>query len=79
MLVAIGNIIIQTVIAIVMMVIMVLMMLGVNRLFGADRHTDEKKSADRLRHDLKDSPNVISDDNIFHEFLTSLHGEKEKK
>lgn len=58
----------QVVAVIVILGVMVLILLGISHIFSGSFNTDQNDEA-ALRQDLEDKPDVITEENVFHQLL----------
>lgn len=71
MLLTITSTVLQTLLAVVMLMVVLLLLTGMNRLFSSDG--DEIVKAKKLRRDVDRRQSVISDESVFNEFLVRSH------
>lgn len=68
--------ILQVVAVIVILGVMVLILLGISHIFSGSFNTDQSDEA-ALRQDLEDKPDVITEENVFHQLLREDQSLKE--
>lgn len=62
--------ILKAVLVIVILAVMVLVLLGINHFFSGNFDAGSE-DADALRHDVEEKKDVLTPENVFHEFIRS--------